>query len=261
MASNIITKPTSFMKGLSKQEYDAILSDVQKRIKLGKQGLAQLKSAIFRNSDPALKKAFTENNNPKKLRLFIYDNIEDGYDSLGFKIDSSVKNSIKNIYKNYFAELKKAGQNPEYTVDHNDNKSILIFDTQGLSAFSGGARKVIYDQMANYDVYAAKAVLDYSFRHILDNENFSEAQFIKLQETAIHSAVFSFATFYGDILRETVAGTIGSLQAIEEKLSNYVVGSDNFSSNPISDATDLEDSNVTILADQFNKTLFGSTKL
>lgn len=253
MAARDIIEPTPFMKTLTKQQYDSILLDVQDRIKLGLRGLSELRSAINRNSDPAIKLALSQNKNPKKLKLFIYENIKNGYDDLGFKIDSEIKSEIKQIYNKYFAQLKKAGDDPEYLVDRNGDKSILIFDTQGLSAWPGGTRQVLYDAMANFDIYAAKGVLDYPFRHLLNNESFSEAQFIIFQETAIRGAVFSLATFYGDVLRKTVSGTIGSLQAIEEKLKNYTAGSDKFLSDAKTDATDLEDSNVTILADQFNK--------
>jgi len=114
-----IDRPTSFMKGLSPDEYNAILTDVTNLTIEGNKGLKALKVIIRDSGIVNLKDAFNNYSNPQHGKLFLYDNLKDGYEDLirdlrnlppGTNvIDLPTINKVKEVYKDYFEKIEHAG--------------------------------------------------------------------------------------------------------------------------------------------------------
>lgn len=244
MAANQIVQPTPFMRSLTTEEYNAILSDVEKLIKTGTQAFVDLRSIISKDSHSSLKSAFGSYNDQKNGLFFLYDNLKNGYSSIsGIEIDATTRTKIINLYNTKFKKLEDAGKGtPRYpTVVPQDGSTIILTDTAALN----GARAYtgIYNAMANSDIYAAKAVSDYMFRHILNKEKFSS----KTAEIFIESfgRQVSFFNVFGTLYRDSVAGGLACLRAIKEKLENYTPGSAELTRPPEEDRTRRRQRNST----------------
>ena len=247
MANNTLVKPTNFMKSLSADEYQAILDDVKDLLKLGSKGLVELRLAISQDSNVEFKKAFKNNSDIQNSKFFLYNNIKDGYSGTfsGLKIDEITKLKIAKIYKDYFKSVENAGKGSiKYDTVINGSKSILIYDSAALSTTSIGGP--IYEAWANNDIYAAKVVTVHMLGAI-----FNETPTVKKKNIFIESAVRTLGiNVISILLRDSIAGGIGALKSIQEKLENYKVGSQDFENSPLTDAADNE--SVVLLESQFN---------
>lgn len=254
MAVNEIVTPTPFMKSLSAAEYNALKKDVEDRVKKGKQGFEALGRVINQSGNRKLISAYGSSKGPLKVRMSLYKNIKNGFADLQeFKKESNFPNEeIIQIYNQYFKQLEEAGKGSiKYNLTTNDgDKIILIYDYSALLT-SQAAYGSIYKALQTKDIYAAKAVSDYMFRHLLGREDvlIDSAQTF-LTSAAGNLGPDNLAFVINDLMEKTPAGNLGALRAILEKLNNYNSGSEQFVQNPDIGAT--EDASVTLLENQFN---------
>lgn len=252
MAANEIVTPTPFMQSLSASEYTALKSDVEARIVKGKKGFEELKRAIENSGNTKLINTYKSNNSPLKVRLSLFKNLKNGFSDLSeLKVNNVTKQKIINIYNLYFKDIEYAGKGDiKYNVTTNSgDKIILIYDYAALLNMQ--VYGAIYEALQVQDVYAAKAVSDYAFRHLLGQQsvNTTNAQtFLLVAVGDLGPDTFSFPI--NDLMELTAGGTLGALEAILEKLNNYNSGSSDFIQNPTTDTS--EDASVTFLENLFN---------
>jgi hypothetical protein len=252
MAVNEIVTPTPFMKSLSAADYDALKKDVEQRVAKGKKGFEELTRVIRGSRNVDLINAFRSDNSALKVRTSLYNNIKNGFaDLTSLKVDDALKQKIINVYNLYFKDLEEAGKGSiKYNITTNDgDKLILIYDYSAL--LTPQAYGSIYKALQTKDVYAAKAVSDYTFRHLLGREDVltdSAQRFLNAASGDLGPDTFAF--LINDLMEKTPAGNLGALRAILEKLKNYNAGSGQFVQDPNTDTT--EDASVTLLENQFN---------
>jgi hypothetical protein len=252
MAVNEIVTPTPFMKSLSAEEYEALKKDVEQRVIKGKKGFEELTRVITASRNVGLINVFKSDNSALKVRTSLYNNIKNGFaDLTTLKVDDALKQKIINVYNLYFKDLEEAGKGSiKYNLTTNDgDKIVLIYDYSAL--LTPQAYGSIYKALQTKDIYAAKAVSDYTFRHLLGREDVltdSAQKFLTAAAGDLGPDTFAF--LINDLMEKTPAGNLGALRAILEKLNNYNSGSEQFVQNPNTDAT--EDASVTLLENQFN---------
>jgi hypothetical protein len=252
MAAQEIVTPTPFMKSLSAADYDALKKDVEQRVAKGKKGFEELARIIRASRNVDLINTFASDNNSLKVRISLFNNIKNGFADLPtLKVNDDLKQKIINVYNLYFKDLEEAGKgNIKYNVTTNDgDKIILIYDYSAL--LNPQAYGSIYKALQTKDVYAAKAVSDYTFRHLLGREDVltdSAQRFLIAAAGDLGPDTFAF--LINDLVEKTPAGNLGALRAILEKLNNYNAGAEEFLQNPNTDVS--EDASVTFLENQFN---------
>ena len=252
---------TPFMKELTTEKYNAILSDVNTLLEMGAVGLKELKRII--DADPSVEfKAKFNNKNDKKNGYFYYfDALEGGLDGANYGLKpkgASTESKVKEIYNKYFKAIENAGTGtqytyngktyspPEYGVRSNQN-AILVFDSGAFA--SADVLFTLYKSSVLQDTYATKAVADYMFRNLFGQEKFTD----QAAKTYIMSSSFGITNALISLSRDTVAGILGRLRGIKDKLTNYTVGQEDFNSDPEADSS--ENANTSQLESEFSSML------
>jgi hypothetical protein len=245
------TKVTSYMKALDQVKYDAILADVNNLITIGTRALAEISSIVLADSSTEFKKKYTNLNDEQNLFFYSFDSLEAGYSGTqnGVSLKPGSETTVTRIKAVYqkIKPLQNAGQGtPRYPVLGPQDGGAIITVPSSVFANLFVFDKVFATQKLN-DVYAAKAITDYMFQTFLKKQVFlgSEAdKYIATSARALGPLVLIEFCY-----RQTLAGTLGALKAIKEKLENYQVGSEDFVTNPEADAS--EDANSTFSEQQF----------
>lgn len=248
MAEPISTPVTGFMKGLTSEQYNAILADIDRLLEMGTLGLQELKKVILADPSGDFKSKFTNKNHKKNSWFLYFKSLEGGLNDAQYGLKptgSTTESKVKEIYNKYFKAIDEAGEGkqyvykgktytpPEYGVKTNSGgRPILVFDSQAFASID--VLFTIYKSPNLQDIYASKAVADYMFRILLDQEKFSDTA----AKTYLMSSEIGVSLVLITLSRDTVAGVMGRLRAIKDKLENYTVGQDNFNSDPEGDAAD-----------------------
>ena len=260
MANNNLTKTivTPFMKSLTSKQYLDILSDIDRLLQMGAIGLKELEKVIAADPSPDFNKKFKNKNDKHNAWFYYFPALEGGLNEFAYKLKptgSTTEAKIKEIYKKYFKALDNAGSGnqytfngktyspPEYGVKTNQNGAILLFDSQAFASID--VFFTIYKSSTLQDSYASKAVSDYMFRFIFGQEEFADTK----AETYLRSSEMGLFNVLTLLSRESVAGILGRLRAIKDKLQNYTVGQDDFNSDAEGDSS--EDANTSQLESEF----------
>jgi hypothetical protein len=239
------------MKALDKVKYDAILADVNNLITIGQRALAEIASIVSADSSTEFKNKYNNLNDESNLFFYSFDSIKAGYSGNVNGVDlkpgsATTVTRIKSVYEKIKA-LENAGQStPKYPVLAPQNGGAIISVPSSVFTNIFVFDKVFATQKLN-DVYAAKAITDYMFQTFLKKQVFLGSEADKYIETSARA--LGPLVLVEFCYRQTLAGTLGALKAIKEKLENYQVGSDDFVTNPEADAS--EDANSTFTEQQF----------
>ena len=265
---SIKTTVTPFMKSLTLAEYNAILKDIQDlKENYFAPGIKALGDAIQKDTNQDFKNKWINVLDGSNGWFYYYYALEDGLDYTAGKLKPSdkTKQSVKVIYNKYFKALREAGTGnsrinpktgatvnpPTYPVKTAVDGGKIIFVESSAISNSLRAFQQIYDALRTNDVYASKAVADYMFRVLLRNESFNRA--------TVQDYLLNFSSSAGgaggvfplmNLYTEGLAGTMGALRAIEEKLNNYTPTEEDFNSDP--DQSAAEDANTSALGSRFN---------
>lgn len=249
---------TPFMKEMTAETYSAILSDVDTLLQMSSIGIQELKRVIQADTSADFKKRFSNKYDRQNCWFYYFDALEGGLDEGQYGLKPKGKDTekkVKDIYNKYFKAIKNAGSGnqytfngktynpPQYDVRANGQKSILLFDSQALSNIDVYFQT--YKAKIWQDSYASKAVSDYLFRILLEKEKFADTEV----EKYLRSASMGPLNVLVFLSRDSVAGVVGRLRSIKDKLQNYTVGQDDFNSDPEADTS--EDANTSQLESEF----------
>jgi hypothetical protein len=258
------TLVTPFMKELTVQKYNAIVSDVNTLLEVASAGLKELKRVIYADSSSDFKKSFDNKNDKNNVNFYLWPTLISGYtDSLYVQIrpgKQKTSEEIIKIYDKYFKLLFEAGSGSSYTYNNKKyNPPQYPVSENGILQIDDQYYKSSYSQYKNVktqDSYGAAAIADYMFRAFLDREKFTDQQAETyltsaskmLSDKILNNTQLMSSSYYLSVM--TVPGAIGRLRAIKDKLQNYTVGENDFNSNPESDTADR--GNTSQLESQFN---------
>lgn len=246
-----------FMKGLTSEKYNAILADVSRLLEMGAVGLKELQRVIAADPNPDFVKKFNSKNDKHNSWFYYFDALEGGLNEAQYGLKPKGPNTeakVKEIYNKYFKAIRNAGSGDQYTYNgknytppeygiRSNQDAILLFDSGAFASID--VLFTVYKSSALQDTYASKAVSDYMFRILLGTETFTD--------TAVKNYLLSSAMGIGNVLiflsRDSVAGILGRLRAIKDKLENYTVGQEEFNSDPEADSS--EGANTSQLESEF----------